>query len=387
VQRAELFLRRFIEASRAAEPVRTLGDDPDGFEQAADSIPHRIAEAMEVDAARAPAGPTLINRRVFGSAACDAEGRVLAADAHFARWHAESRASFTVLNDLDKPQARVSLLIDDNGIAVAVARFARAREWPLDASVRACLESGAAQIAAIVRLPVEFDAAGLVTCRRVFGWTGLETRVAAGLIEGGDTRAAAQRAQVSYETARDALKSAMRKAGARRQGSFVSLCIRTESGEAPDAPLGPVLQDLFGLTLRQSEIVLLLADGLTRDEVAVVLNLTPSIVKAELKTVFAACLVDSVASLGRVVGQIGALVAMAHAVAVDIKRLPASRCACCRGEAGPGGSRSPIMVLRMLRLFCSCTAARPVATYRRTTCACCRGWACGRLRSTGRAMG
>lgn len=317
--RAERFLRRFLEASRAAEALRTLGDDPDGFEQAADCIPHRIAEAMEVDAARAPAGPTLINRRVFASAACDAEGRVLVADAHFARWLSASRMSVAGLGHLEKVQSGVSLLIDDHGIAVAVAPFAQAREWPLDASVRACLESGTASVAAIARLPVEFQAAGLATCRRVFGWTGLETRVAAGLIEGGDARAAARRAQVGYETARDALKAAMRKAGTRRQGSFVSLCIRTESGEAPDAPLGPILRDLFGLTHRQSEIAVLLADGLTRDEVAGTMNLTPNIVKAELKTVFAACLVDSVATLGRVVGQIGALTAMAHAVAVDIR--------------------------------------------------------------------
>lgn len=317
MQRAELFLRRFIQASRAAEPMRTLGDDPDGFEQAADCIPHRIADALEGDAARAPAAPTLINRRVFASAACDAEGRILAADEHFTRWQSGPRISAADLGQL-KAQMEVSLFIDDHGTAMAIAPFARAREWPLDASVRACLESRSAQFAAIVRLPVEFHA-GLETCRRVFDWTGLETRVAAGLIEGGNARAAAKLAQVGYETARDALKSAMRKAGARRQGSFVSLCIRTESGEAPETPLGPIIQDLFGLTLRQSEITLLLADGLTRDEVARVMNLSSNIVKAELKTVFAACLVDSVAMLGRIVGQIGALAAMAHAVAVDIR--------------------------------------------------------------------
>ncbi|MEZ6024464.1 MAG: alpha/beta hydrolase, partial [Hyphomonadaceae bacterium] len=134
----------------------------------------------------------------------------------------------------------------------------------------------------------------------------------------GDARAAAQAAGVSYETARAAVKDAMRKAGARRQSAFVSICMQIESGEAPEASVAPVLQDLFSLSARQADVALEIARGASRAEAAETLGVSESVVKAELKSVFAACLVDSGAALGRVVGQLAALTALASAVAVDV---------------------------------------------------------------------
>ncbi|MEZ5958970.1 MAG: alpha/beta hydrolase [Hyphomonadaceae bacterium] len=316
---AEQFLRKFMDASARAEALAAMGEDPDGFSHAVANEPEAFGLALEEDAARAPAGPALINTSVFASAACDGDGFVVAADDRFRAWLASSNVVHVDLAPLAKGGASVSFLVEDRGkfIAVAAARLAEARGWPLAKSVRASLEDGGAQIAVVARLPMS-PSAGVSRAALVLGLSGLEARVVAGLIEFGDARAAAQAAGVSYETARAALKDAMRKAGVRRQSAIVSVCMQIESGEAPEAALAPVLRDLFALTPRQAEVALEIARGATRAEAAQVLGLSESVIKSELKSVFASCLVDSGAALGRVVGQLAALTALAGAVAVDV---------------------------------------------------------------------
>jgi pimeloyl-ACP methyl ester carboxylesterase len=154
---------------------------------------------------------------------------------------------------------------------------------------------------------------------QVFRLTGLEARVTGGLLEGGDVPAAARLTGLAYETARDAIKSAMRKAGIKRQAEYVSLCIRLEAGEGGHAPaLEPLLRDLFGLTERQSSIALASVSGLTRAEVGRMTNVSENIVKSELRAVFDACLVSSIGGLSVVLGQVEVLAGLASASDVDV---------------------------------------------------------------------
>ncbi len=300
---AELFLRQFVDASARADVLDYMGENPDGFGEAAEHAPEDFRRALEADASRAPGAPAFINPVAFGSAACDEDGVVLVADTRFRDWLRST-----------------AFLVEDKGkfIAVAAAPLAQARGWPLADDVRACLESGRASIAIVARLP-SAPSGGLTRAAQVLGLTGLETRVSAGLIQRGDARGAAEAAGVSYETARAALKDAMRKAGVNRQSAFVSTCMQIESGEAPTTEVAPVMQDLFAITPRQAEVALLIARGASRAEAAAALRLSENIVKSELKAVFTACLVDSVAGLCRVVGQLSALSALAGAVAVDLQ--------------------------------------------------------------------
>lgn len=316
---AERFLQQFASASARADALAALGDDPEGFGEAATVSPEAVRLALEADAATAPGGPALINPNVFASAACDSDGVVIAADRRFRDWLATSKTMHVDLDRIERGQsASVSFLVEDHGkfIAVAAAPLAVARGWPLADEVRATLESGEAAIALVARLPIERSPT-VSRAAQVLGLTGLEARVTAGLIQRGDARSAAAAAGVTYETARAALKDAMRKAGVNRQSAFVSVCMNIESGEAPEAPVAPVMQDLFGVTARQAEVALHMARGATRSEAASALRVSESVIKTELKVLFTACMVDSVAGLCRVVGQLSALSALAGAVAVD----------------------------------------------------------------------
>lgn len=317
----ERFLSRFADASRAAAPLEVIGGDPEGFSAAATLMPDDFHRALEEDASRAPGAPAILNAGAFASAACDAQGAIVCADAAFLAHAGLEQSARAELHGIGCGGAGVSFVVEDRGafVAVAAAPFVKARDWPLAGTVRRCLERGEASIALIAFAPNARPGAATAQAAGVLGLTGLEARVASGLIRGGDARAAARLAGVSYETARDALKSAMRKAGCRRQPEFVSVFIAAESGEAPSIDVRPLLRDLFGLSDRQARIALVLAAGASRQDTARLLGLSEHVVKAELKLVFAACLADTAAALCRVIAQISALSALASAVAIDFQ--------------------------------------------------------------------
>jgi pimeloyl-ACP methyl ester carboxylesterase/DNA-binding CsgD family transcriptional regulator len=275
---------------------------------------------LEADIACAPSAPALINARVFASAACDASGRVVAADEQLRPW-LEARGGLHVdLAALGSSTSGVTLLIEDHGrvVAVAAAHWPKARSWPLAGNVRASLEAGEAVIALVARAAAPRQS-GLPRAAAALQLNGLEARVTRALIEQGCARSAARAAGVSYETARSVLKGAMRKAGTVRQSAYVSTCMQIETGEASQGQASQVLRDLFGLSARQARVAMLVAQGASREQTAQSLGVSDSVVKADLKTVFTACAVDSSAALGRVVAQVNALNALSTAVTVDVE--------------------------------------------------------------------
>ncbi|WP_373489403.1 alpha/beta fold hydrolase, partial [Blastomonas sp.] len=160
---------------------------------------------------------------------------------------------------------------------------------------------------------------GLATAARLFGFSPREVSMAEALVRGGDVRVAAQLEGIGYETGRDAIKSAMAKAGCRRQGEFVALCLQIESGEQPGGlAIEPVLRDIFGLSARQAQIANTIARGLTREECAARLGLSVHIVKSELKAIFALCEIDTLVRLTTLVSHIQAVAALAEATDIDL---------------------------------------------------------------------
>jgi pimeloyl-ACP methyl ester carboxylesterase/DNA-binding CsgD family transcriptional regulator len=321
VSRAQRFLERFRSTVGEQNPLDILHEDAEGFGALLAEAPEALAEALTQDAGRAPAGPAFVNPRAYASAACDADGTILIADPAFAAWAAPLNRGRAELGALRAGRASVSYLLEDKGkfIAVAAAPLAAARHWPLAAEVRRALERGVADYALVAHLPPTLQPRGLATAARLFGFSAREVSMAEALVRGGDVREAARMEGIGYETGRDAIKSAMAKAGCHRQGEFVALCLQIESGEQPgDLAIEPVLCDIFGLSERQARIADTIARGLTREECAQRLGLSVNIVKAELKAIFAQCELQSVVQLTTLVGHIQAVAALAEATDIDL---------------------------------------------------------------------
>ncbi len=321
MSRAQRFLERFRSSADELNPLDMLHEDSEGFGAVLAEAPEALAEALMQDAGRAPAGPAFVNPRAYASAACDADGTIVIADPAFAAWAAPLNRGRAELGALRAGRASVSYLLEDKGkfIAVAAAPLAAARHWPLAAEVRRALERGEARYALVAHLPPTLQPRGLATAARLFGFTAREVSMAEALVRGGDVREAARLEGIAYETGRDAIKSAMAKAGCHRQGEFVALCLQIESGEQPgDLAIEPVLRDIFGLSERQARIADTIARGLTREECAQRLGLSVNIVKTELKAIFAQCELQSVVQLTTLVGHIQAVAALAEATDIDL---------------------------------------------------------------------
>jgi len=321
MSRAQRFLERFRATGDADNPLDMLHEDSEGFGAVLAEAPEALAEALLHDADRAPAGPAFVNPRAYASAACDADGTIVIADPAFAAWAAPLNRGRAELGALRAGRASVSYLLEDKGkfIAVAAAPLAAARHWPLAAEVRRALERGQAEYALVAHLPPTLQPRGLATAARLFGFSAREVSMAEALVRGGDVREAARMEGIGYETGRDAIKSAMAKAGCHRQGEFVALCLQIESGEQPgDLAIEPVLRDIFGLSERQARIADTIARGLTREECALRLGLSINIVKSELKAIFAQCELQSVVQLTTLVGHIQAVAALAEATDIDL---------------------------------------------------------------------
>lgn len=254
----------------------------------------------------ASSGPAFLNPDGFASAACDEDGVVC--------------AGLGIGSRLDRlparGEARVSLLSDAEGrtVPVAVVGFEGAGDWPLADSLRA----ERPRYALLSCLPPSVADPARTEAARLFNLTGPEARVAAGLVQTGDIRRAAQRAGVTYETARKLAKSAMRKAGVRRQGELVGLWVSLQTGEAVTQPaLVATLTDLFHISPRQAEIAAIVADGGSRKHAAEALEISEHAIKAELKVVFTALQVSTVAALSVLINEVRILTRIVRATSLE----------------------------------------------------------------------
>ena len=156
-------------------------------------------------------------------------------------------------------------------------------------------------------------------CRRsttaiALALTGLEERIVDGLVLTGDLRRAARCAGVAYETARKVVKSAIAKAGVRRQAELVSAWVSLQAvGEALVGSVEEPMIALFGLTPRQARIADLVARGVEREEAAWRLGISIHVVKAELRAVFETCGVHTQAALAVLTAEVRVLQAVVTA--------------------------------------------------------------------------
>lgn len=281
-----------------------------------------VAVGQSAIAPEGETGPAFLNPGGFISVLCDADGVVLPADgARLDRLPSRGAARVSLLS---APDGRTSV--------AAVVAAQDAADWPLSDPVRAQLARERDGYAAILCRPLSAIDPVKAEAARAFGLTRAEARVAAGLVHSGDLRSAATWTRIPYETARKAAKSAMRKAGVRRQGELVGLWVSLQTGEAVTEPaLVAALADLFRINARQGRIAVAVADGGSRKDAADALGVSEHVVKTELKAVFAAMQVPTVAALSVLVNEVRILARIVQATSME--------------TAGPTGAAEPLRLI------------------------------------------
>ncbi|MEZ0242575.1 MAG: helix-turn-helix transcriptional regulator, partial [Sphingomonas sp.] len=247
--RAARFLDRFRKVERDTSPLFLFADDVEGFHAAITDAPESLAEAIDAAAARGEGSIADVMPGSFASAACDASGRVLIADTSFRAWLGPVEASDIMVGPVAEGAPRLSMIAQDHSgrpVAIAAGDSRAAATWPLSLEVRAALARGEARYALVAFRP---DNIGWMRAARAHGFTRSEARLISALTQQGELRAAAEQAEIAYETARKLVASAMAKCGASRQTDLVREAMRLAAGDLrTPANVDRMFADLFDLT-------------------------------------------------------------------------------------------------------------------------------------------
>lgn len=321
------FLDHLRRHAARGEPLTALIDEWQAFAVALETEEPELKPALEAAVAAARERPVFAREAGLASAAVTAAGRLAVADASFTAWF-EGEAVAEELARAAIPAGKAVLAVaaarDGRPAAFALARGPAALDLPLSPEVRRALLAGEAEIAVLGFCPSR-AAAQAAAAARALGLTPLETRLAAALVDEPRLPAAARRIGVGYETAREAMASALRKTGSRRQADFVAQVVRAAAGEAAHPPdPEPILIDAFGVSARQAALARRVSEGLTRAQAARSLGISEHVAKAELAAVFGLLGVSSAADLARIVVETVALSTLAASTDVEAVGLEAA---------------------------------------------------------------
>ncbi|ATQ42294.1 alpha/beta fold hydrolase [Caulobacter mirabilis] len=318
--------------ARLAEgrPAQGIIDGWEWLERSIASEPTLLTEAL-IEASRfapeqgaaAVAPPSALGRAVI-----DPKGLVIEADPVFSAWFG-SAPDETTFRRLIEAAARAGQAFglvetaDGSVIAACAGLRSAATSWPLSDGARRALEASAARVALLCFAPSRVgELARRAT--EAFGFTPLEARLAEALLDAPNLGAAAERIGVGRETAREALKKALRKAGARRSPDLVRRLMDLMCGDhPPPRRLEAVLAASFGATAAEARAAARFASGLTAREVAHDLGLSETTVRGQLKAVFAKAGVGKTKDLVRLASETGALAALTDAAETVLE--PADR--------------------------------------------------------------
>ena len=258
---AQAFLASLRRADAAGAPLLAFADDPDGLGAALSATPEALGAALETAVDARHGAPVMLHGECFASAGLDRAGRVVVASTAFGAWFDTADVAAAV-HDGGAGEPRVVFADDRSGrlVALAAARHATARHWPLDDVVCAALDQRSATHAVIAFRP---GARSSTQAAATYGLTQAEAALITALARTGDLQAAAQLRGVAYETARKFVAAAMRTTGTRRQTDLIRRTLSLAAGDVPRSDaLERLLRDLFGLTERQARLALHIADPL-----------------------------------------------------------------------------------------------------------------------------
>ena len=307
-------LRARLKEGRPAEAVL---DSFRAIETSAIREPEALAAALE-DAARldlSTALSTLIPARALGVAVTTADGRTLWKDAAFTAWFGESADAPAFLRLLrlaarGGPASGLVEALDGAAIAACAGGAEAARRWPAPAEALEVLNAAPGRFVLLGFAPSRVSALA-ARATEAFGLTPLESRLAEALLDSPSLEIAADRVGVGRETARDAIRSAQRKTGARRSGDLVRQLLDMMCGDRPETEdLTPVFIRAFGATPGEARTAAALARGLTGKEAAAELGVTENTIRGQLKALYAKAGVGKGRDLVRLAAEAATLDAM-----------------------------------------------------------------------------
>ena len=284
------------------------------LESSADLEPEALAEALaeaarldERTGAAALAPASAVNGAVVNTA-----GKLVHADPGFVALFGRNLDSlaFRRLVRLASKEGQSSGLAEareGSVIAVSAGASRVATGWPLSADCRAHLDGQAGRIVLLAFAPSRASDLAMLAAQ-AFGLTPLEARLAEALLDSPNLESAAARIGVGRETARDALRGAMKKAGARRSPDLVRRMMDLMCGDhPPSADLEKTLRTAFDATPAEARAAAHFAEGLTAKQVAEALGVKEATVRGQLKAVFAKTGVNKAKDLVRLCVEAGAL--------------------------------------------------------------------------------
>jgi pimeloyl-ACP methyl ester carboxylesterase/DNA-binding CsgD family transcriptional regulator len=273
----------------------------------ADAVEESFAAELDaVVAAGAAEGASIpaLPASALSSAIMDRDGAII--------WRQDRFAALVGADTNDLSVARTSL--GDNGIGISHGRTREGKavclvvaipsvtkRWPITLPPDVLGRAGSsARVAVAVALSDQTEA--LAAATRAFGFTALETRVAVALVQSGGLPEAARRCNIAYETAREAIESARRKAGVSRQPALVAriTAVAGQVGE-DDAEADRVLVDTFGLTPREARLALALMRTGSRQEAARAAGVSTAVAKKQYAKIFEALGARSASDVSRMV--------------------------------------------------------------------------------------
>ena len=292
--------QRFFDSLRLAEErdeaLVPFAEDVEGYEAASDADPEAIEAFICAAGDRGTGTVAELDRHAFASAAADPDGQIIVADTKFASWLTNADLTDRIVGQASGNRPRVMVVassLSGRPVAVASARGAATRNWPLDGEVLRALETGKASHALLAFTPRVDSWANVA---ETFGLTPSEARLLAALARTGDLRDASTALDIAYETA---LQLAA--------GSIV----------AP-ARADAIFAELFGLSIGRAKVARRVANGETREQAAKSLGISAARAKADLKAIYVACDVATAVDLSRLVAEVDALAGLAEACDIEL---------------------------------------------------------------------
>lgn len=306
-------------ANRTAEgrPMQAFYDAWPTLGTAALHEPERLAAVLSEIVASPSANAFATHAPAGGlaSAVVSADGQTLYTDKGFREWFGVpgDTPAFRRLVRLALKNGQASGLVearDGDAIACCAGLSEITAGWPIPEACRVALEGAGKRV---VLLGFSPSRSSELTQRaaEAYGLTPLEARLAEALLDSPNLEAAAAQIGVGRETAREALKKAMRKAGAKRSPELVRKMMDLICGDHPPAAdVEATLAASFGATPAEARAAAAFARGLTAREVAASLGVKEATVRGQLKAVFAKTGVNKAKDLVRLSVETSSLAAM-----------------------------------------------------------------------------
>lgn len=294
--------------------MRKMSTDPETGDDEATRILESLDAVFEPSQRRHP-GPSLtLPAKALACVGLNRDGRPCTRNARFEGWFDPDEVEAAVVGWSRGDHMTCLLPVtsrDGAATALLVGTTANAEAWALPPESQAEVGESSPPFVALAYRPFEdpdLAAAALASWRL----TPTEARTVMALVSKGDLHAGAMSAGLNYETARKALKLALRKANAHRQADLVRLLHTAVGGGDVQLAQVPELQQALDLSRRAASAGVLLTLGLTRAEAASTLNISEHAIKDELNRLFLRFDLRTATDLSRMITEAVVLVGVAN---------------------------------------------------------------------------